>query len=209
MRATTVVKDIERFVWWLAHRSASSAWLMDADEIAGELFLEISKGLEAYSDKEGEELLAILRTMCDNRVYELKAKYYGTHRRLKIEMEISLESIDDPDDDDFAASYPLDMISEDTSDSLYESHVRVLQTRASLSDNAKIVFDAVCLDNNPRVTEQVRLAGIRASATYKGGGTVRLKPWHLAEALGMSENSVRRAWKEIRDQYRRVVNNGL
>lgn len=206
MCEATVVKGIEKFVWWLAHRSASGVWLMDAEEIAGELFLEIAKGLQMYSDRGDEELLAILRKMCDNRIFELKAMHYGTHRRLKVTMEISLEAIDEPDEDDFAA-YPKDMIGDDTSASLYDSHLRVLQTRAALSEEAVVVFDAICFDNQ-RMADQIKLTGMRASHIYKGGGSVRVKPYHIAEALGMPESTVRKAWREIRDQYRKVTCNG-
>ena len=55
--------------------------MMDGDELFGELLEEIAKGLKHYADLPYNQKLAVIRSMLDNRVAELRYKYYVTHRK--------------------------------------------------------------------------------------------------------------------------------
>lgn len=198
------IDKIIKFVYYLAHRAKDdNTPLMDFDEIVGELLLEIVKGLDHYDDgarTEGE-LLAILRKMCDNRVAELRQKYYRTHRVAAI-TAVSVEGLAECDNDS-GGIYPRDLLSENTPPVMSSSTMRVVETRNRLSPFSKQVFDAVILRDDQRVATQIRLAGMRASAVFKNA-TVRIKPRHVAEALVEDEKKVREAFKEIKAMYAEV-----
>jgi len=210
MDTSEVLERISGFVYWLAQRNVSDAPLMDAEEIAGELFCEIAKGMRYYEDKPMDELLALLRRMCDNRMSELKYKYYRTHR-IAMVYALSIDVLDNPEECaplserrhlPMGVSVQLGDEVADTA-TLVESAIRVQETRRRLSLIGQRVFDAVVYPNH-NMTQQVLLASMRASAVYKGGGTVKVKPRHVAEALCLSLSVVKRAFTEIRETYKKV-----
>lgn len=204
----TTVDKISKFVYWLAHHNCSTTCIMmEFDELVGELFVEIAKGLDVYGDRPENELLAILRRMCDNRLAELKTMHYRTHRAAG-NNPVDIQELSREDDADGYIMYkvPNEYLIVIDPGVLSSSVARVMATRARLSPNAVKVFDAVILTEDERVAEQIRLAGIRASAIFVTGGTVKIKPWHVAEALNMKEALVRRCFREIRQAYKEVVN---
>ena len=194
-----MLDKIVKFVYWLGHQNKDeNNVMMQFDEIVGELMLEIAKGLSVYAGKPEGQMLAILRKMCDNRIAELKSKHYGTHRKLGANPVRLGEPVDEGDE-------CVDVISKDIGPSqLSESIERVMATRHLLSDTSKRVFDSVILYDNGRVGSQIELSGMRAKAVFKGGGSVRLKPWHVAEALMLSESTVKNCFKDIKESYARV-----
>jgi hypothetical protein len=201
-----VYEALEKFVHYLAHTKANGAALMDHDEISGELFEELVKGYARYGHLPEGELLAVIRRMMDNRIAELTYKYYLTHRGLAVNaLSLSFGS-----DGRRSDSWMQNVVW--TSDNnacnvteLLGSSERVIDTLGSLSYNARKVFLAV-LYGCPGLEKQIKLAGLRASFVYKGNGTVKVKPWHVAEALVMDEEVVKKAFKEIKSVYAEVVN---
>lgn len=199
-----IVEAVWKFVHWLASRSAiPTVPLMDYDELVGELLEEVAKGIKAYPGKPLEELLAILRKMCDNRLYELRHKYLHTHRR-EAANAFGLEIID-PDQSmgkttvgklpDEQVIYTHDLVL---------SGLRVCETRRRLERGyVRDVFDAIVYGDH-NLGEQVSLSGARAAAVFKSGGSVRIKPWHVAEALALPEDVVKEAFKIIKEIYGHV-----
>src|SRR3990167_8635608 len=72
-----VYDDLVKFVKWLASSNHDdSNIMMDYDEIVGELMLELVKGVAHYKHLERKKLLAVIKRMMDNRISELRYKYY-------------------------------------------------------------------------------------------------------------------------------------
>jgi len=200
---------ISKFVYYLAGRNCSNQVpLMDFDEVVGELLEEIAKGLKRYSDKPMEELLAILRKMCDNRIAELKYKYCVTHRKEAIvAFPITVIDLGSSEEEKYGGKespgYSWVMRNATSVADEYDSMVRVTETRWRLSPAARDVFDAVVYgDQNLGV--QIELSGMRATNVYKSGGTINIKPWHIANALCMPIGDVKEAYAEIRKAYKEV-----
>ena len=175
---------------------------MEYDEVVGELLEEVAKGIDRYGNLPHAQQLAVIRRMCDNRVAELRYKYYITHRK---EARLTLDiSIFDPDES--AASHPSHrwlMDNAITVEGVVDSAFRVAETRRRLSSTVQAVFDAAIYPNN-RMTTQILLSGKRSAAVYVGGGTVKVRPHHVAEALCITETAARRAFAEIRQIYKEV-----
>lgn len=199
-----VVEAIWKFVHWLASRSAMpTVPLMDYDELVGELLEEVAKGLKAYQGKPMNELLAILRKMCDNRLYELRHKYLHTHRR-EAANAFGLEIIDPEgyEGDTSVGGLPDEQVI--YTHDLVLSRLRVRETRRRLERGyVRDVFDAIVYGDQ-NLGEQVAMAGVRAATVFKSGGSVRIKPWHVAEALAIPEDIVRDAFKIIKEIYGHV-----
>ena len=201
-----VYEALEKFVHYLAHSKANGAALMDHDEISGELFEEMVKGYARYGHLPEGQLLAVIRRMMDNRIGELTYKYYMTHRGLAIDA-VSL-----PYGYEIGTNLKhVIWTSEDKISNVkefLESRERVRETLSFLSKEAQKVLIAV-LDGCPGLEKQIKLSGLRASFVYKGTGTIKVKPWHVAEALVMKEADVKRAFREIKRAYAEVVNGSV
>ena len=210
-----VLERISKFVHWLAKRCADDATpLMDVEEVVGELFYEVSKGMRYYEDRPLNELLALLRKMCDNRVAELKYRYYKTHR-VAARFSVSLDVLDDSErGDNTVYKHPgyrtHVQVEDDTANTvaLVGSALRVQETRRRLSPIGQQVFDVVIMGTDGRVAAQILLAGMRASSVFQRG-SVRIKPRHVSEAIPeLSEKDVKIAFAEIRAAYREVRMHG-
>ena len=196
---TDVLESITKFVHWLAWKSADpSTPLMEYDEVVGELLYEVAKGLDRYGDLPHVQQLAVIRRMCDNRLAELRYRYYVTHRKeARLTLDISIMDDDDQPDADY--QYPLAATVEAVSGSMF----RVAETRRRLSPTTQAVFDAAIYPNS-RMATQILLSGMRSAAVYVGGGTVKVRPHHVAEALCITETAARKAFAEIRKVYGKV-----
>lgn len=209
-----VYDDIIAFVHWLANQKAiPNVFLMDPEELAADLAEEMWKVFLAYQDKldDKDKMLAVIRTSLDNRMSELLYKYTLTHRKDgNYALSLDGNGLDGEDEDDESADYLEGSIMVNIGatismqvDSLLESQERVEETRRRLSPEAREVFDAV-IYGSPLVAAQVKLSGIRASHVYKGTGTIRVKEFHVANALGISEKDVRIHFAEISQVYAEV-----
>lgn len=211
--------ELERFIRYLAYRNAGELQvLMSVDEIIGELNVEFVKGFQRYGDLPDEQFRAVLRRMFDNRIVELKCRFYETHReheKMIISLDISVGAADiqklSPfarDNDDPNAQPVEELIEGDPDvDELYSSNARVLETRSRLSPNARKVFDAVVY-GNAALAQVMYLVCQRASAIFKECSP-GIRAWHIADALGMSEKEVKKAIKEIKASYEEVCNGSI
>ena len=215
-----IVGELEDFIHWLAsRRSSEDTIMMDHDELVGELYEELVKGFQYYEGHElsKDEMLAVIKRILDNRISELVYKYFVTSRKDGIGA-IPVQQLDEFDDDGstvlsaehlqvrtevVVSSYAA--VNSQSLDNLVDSRERVQHTRARLSDAGKIVFDAV-LNGHPLLEETIKLVGERAAFVYKTGGTVKVKPWHVADAVGLPLSLVKEAFAEIRQVYEDVCN---
>lgn len=198
-----IVDLLRRFVYYLANEASRghTTPLMSPDEIIGELMYEIAKGIKVYRDKPLDELLLLLKRMCDNRVSELRYRYYVTHRKAataSYTISVCFLDRDTCDDHEFVGGYQDYSFGE-----ILASRWRVDETRRRLSQSAKQVFDAVVYGNT-NIGDQIYLSGMRSSQVFKNGGSVRLKLRHVAEGLCMDLVDVRQCFGEIRRVYGEV-----
>lgn len=203
-----IIAQMEGFVKHLAGRVASDTGdvLFTFDELVGELNEELVKGIRYYEkkglafDSDGtEQLKALLRRMMDNRIAELRHKYYGTHRvHAKFNISIEME-LDIYEDGSLEETIPDE--SSPSPEDILLSLDRVNRTRAKLSPMAKTVFDA-CLKGNVRLDQLMLLSAIRAKTV--GSKPKVARPAIVADALMEDERLVRRMFKEISNAYQEV-----
>lgn len=207
-----VVCRLEKFVHYLAGKNVGPQ--LEYDDLVGELMLELAKGLKAYPDLPVEQLMAVLRKMMDNRISELKYKFYLTSRKdalytISLSIEVGATDIKDvrPYSKEVAEGHPVEeLIQEQGSDpaDIYESKERVMAVRSQLSPSAKRVFDAI-VKGNQQLAKLVWLSAIRSGYIFKSRAA-KMRSWHVADALQMDEREVKRALKEIKTVYREVAN---
>lgn len=210
-------EHLEKFVHYLSHEKANGAFLMDAEEIAGELFVEMVRGYQQYGHLPEGELLAVVRKMMDNKISDLVYRYYVTHRKHNNSaFSLSSGSVDRGYKvDNSNRGEALDQLlyratwtscpAPSNLEEIIDSKERVDETFEALSKSARRVLFAL-LYGCPGVTSQVELSGKRASHIFKvPNRPVKIKPWHVAEALDMEETEVRRAFLEIREAYEEIV----
>jgi hypothetical protein len=187
-----VYEDLERFAHWLAHNNEDvDNIMMSHDEIFSELMVELVKGVQKYESLPDGQIRAVVRRMMDNRISELRYRFYKTHRvaaKLTISIDVHISA----------------KISSGSPEALKDSFERVTATRDLLSNKSQQVFDAVIYGND-MLSTLVWLSGVRASAVGIGG-TVKMRPWHVADAINLSEREVRLAYREIKHAYREVIN---
>lgn len=200
-----VCEAMKGFVVYLAKRWEDEEKVMDfsVDDLIGELQLELVKSAQHYISKglSDGQMKAVLRRCLDNRIAELRHRYFGTHRfkaTLNISIEMVFDSSAEDDDHELNLPDPDAMMPEP----LYMSYERVELTRNRLTDNARKVFDA-CIFGDSRLTMMVFLATKRL-CSRKPNSSAKLKPWVIAETLDMKERDVRSAFKEISSVYSEV-----
>ena len=192
-KESEVVVKLEKFVYFMANRSAIEDVIgMQVDDIIGELFEEIIKGIRYYSKKglPDDQLMKILKTMCDHRVSELKYKYLVTSRKAvlnQLSMEDHAEMLSRPSDSDNV-------------EEVYESKDRVIRTRELLSEQAQQIFDAVIFSTDPKLTEILT----DALRNKKGSCSERVHYWQVSKALGINQRVVRASFEEIKEAYQTV-----
>lgn len=212
-----VYDELNDLVHYLAIRYSQGATeiLMGKDEIVGELYEELWKGCAYYHKRNLpiQQMLAVLKVMLSNRVAELRYKYYSTHRKIS-QLNIS---IDVTVNDDVSAydmyenmdSYdPLqDLISTDVNDpaAIYDSLELVNSVRLQLNSIAKQVFDAV-IYGHEQLTLHVWLSSVRSKSVYKSNRPIKIKPYHIASALCLTEPEVKVAMKSINSVMNEVCN---
>lgn len=210
-----VIEDLQEFIYYLAHRNDSiDTIMMDFDEIVGELSEELVKGFYYYQDKDltKPQMLAAIRKILDNRISELIYKYFKTHRVAGINY-VPVDSLAEQDDDVDVVSYKLTRVDiqafvaiSPSPEAITDSQDRVYELFTSLSPNAQRVMGAI-IKGNELLSMNIDLSIQRASHAFKNG-TVKMQPWHVADSIGISEQEVKKAFQEIRQEYKRICENG-
>jgi len=217
-----VYDQLNDLVHYLAIRysQTTSEVLMEKDEIVGELYLELWKGCLHYHHKNAEmtveQLLSVLKVMLSNRISELKYRYFTTHRKVG-QLNVTIEIFVDIEHPTHRGSMSIDVMDNfDPAQSLaptglqdpavlFDSSENVRTVRAMLDSIAKQVFDA-CVYGHEQLALHVWLSSIRANAVYKTDRSVTIKPYHIASALCMPEESVKIAICNISNAVEEVYN---
>lgn len=180
-------EELSRFVYWLSWRECDvNNVMMEFEDLSQELFLELTKGLKHYSTLPSSEKKKVLKTMMDNRIKELKHRYYSTHRARGNNV-VSL-------DDDYA------MVSD--AENSEESLDNMQDLRMKLSPIALEVLDAI-LYRNPRTSKIIELSRIRYENHIPTRGRQNvcpwhvIQPWHVVEICGKPLKAVKEAFLEI------------
>lgn len=185
-----------KFAYWLAGNNQNQhSVMLNFDEIVGELLLELAKGLQHYEDLPDDELDAVIRRMMDNRISELKYRFYKTHRKVELE-DNEFWSWDD------CSEWENSVEGSPDAEDIALSKQRVKDTRDKLSPISKSVFDALIFGNK-RLNVELKLSNKRANSVYKNH-KVRVRPHHVADALLISEKQVIKSYNEIREVYQEV-----
>ncbi len=185
-----------KFAYWLAGNNQNQhSVMLNFDEIVGELLLELAKGLQHYEDLPDDELDAVIRRMMDNRISELKYRFYKTHRKVELE-DNEFWSWDD------CSEWENSVEGSPDAEDIALSKQRVKDTRDKLSPISKSVFDALIFGNK-RLNVELKLSNKRANSVYKNH-KVRIRPHHVADALLISEKQVIKSYNEIREVYQEV-----
>jgi len=210
-----VYEELEKFIWYLAYQNQDpNNVMMEVEEIVGELMLELAKGLKFYNGLPSGQMQAVLRKMMDNRVSELKFRYYVSGRRIPLSLTVSLDlEVGETGDGQivmFGVGGDDNLLHEfvpaefSSPEEIYESMENVVRVRQGLSEVAQLVFDAVVFGNE-QLTDVMYLSALRAAAVFKNK-TIRLKSRHIADALLLDDRAVRKAFREIRLAYAEVCN---
>lgn len=178
---------LEDFMHWLAWRNVDEdKALMNHDDIFGELQIEFVKSLNVYGDLPMEEFVKVTKRMFDNRISELKYKYYETYRGIP-------EHVESLSDLFMTETF---VVSDFDLEKYTQSRDFVATVRGELDGMALEVFDMVVFGDE-RLGELLKLAGARASCAYKSRGTIRIKTWHIADVLVADVSDVRDCINEI------------
>lgn len=200
-----VMEELGKLVYYLASRyDSGDQVLMEKDEIVGELYYELAKGMEYYKHLDKKDLLAVLKTMLSNRISELKYKYFVTHRKegtYAISIDILVQSIDDGVSD---AHNLIKDPSQDVEGVLISKDI-VMEVRDQLQPVTQIIFDAIVYGHD-RLSWMVWLSAVRAAFVYKTGGTAKMHPWHIADALCIPVDQVKDSMAEIKEVVHEVYN---
>ena len=206
-----IYERLIKFIMMLCNQNHNPNYpMMEYDEIFGELLEELAKGLKHYKDLPVNQKLAVIRRMLDNRISELRYKYYVTHRKQSIN-DVSYEQKLEEEDSHSstnkeANSVAMDRITEEPMpESLMMSVDRVSETRKGLSPTAMSVFDCLVHGNNPRL-ENILAIHVKRASTRTMRAQMIIKPWMVADAMLLSEEEVNKAFIEIRTAYRKVCN---
>jgi len=194
-----IITGMKKFVFYLAHQNQDDLIGMEFDDIVQELQIELIKGVNYYAGKNMNinQLHAVLRRMLDNRISELKYRYYVTYRKnFKIQVSIDIE-LDEHNGTMRQNPEKLLILKnltahEDISEKC-ESSDRVCATRKKLSPISKRIFDAIILSDD----EIIR-------SIHNPNADKHLKYHKVAEALGISERIVKSSFLEIRNAYKEV-----
>lgn len=210
-----VMEKLDNLVHYLAGRYNSVYQvLMEEDEIVGELYYELVKGMDHYSHLNKEKLLIVLKTMLNNRIGELKYKYFVTHRKAgayAISIDVLIERVDGDRSIDVDRELPLDIAAtacedpEQDVENLLISKEVVEGVKRQLTPEAQYVFDAI-IYGHERLSWMVWFSAVRAAFVYKTGGTAKMQPWHIADALCVPVDQVKSSMAEIKKVVEEVYN---
>jgi len=184
----SLYEKLDLYIHWLASRNATAHPLMDREELRNDLLYEVIKGWKYYEEAQlpNGQLLAVIRKMLDNRISELKYKYFITGRKVEVKSECY-------DDMEFELS---------DDDSLAESREKVEHFLTLLTEAEFDVVRAILRDDD-RIRQQIRVRTARKSFVYKKT-IMRINFALVAEAMHEGPE-FREVWNSIRDKWQNPV----
>lgn len=178
--------EIEKLMWAMVWDICNSdRWQLEADEVFGDLSLELVKVCQVYKDKEGLELKSLVIKSLQNRIKDLAVMCYKTHRKAE------------------SSSVSLDTLREDThwvgkSASIEEMcNLDLEELRYQLSDDAwRLICETLWPSERTKWT--LDLFVMRKKAISKNGGwKLKITPLIMERALGWSQSKLQNAWDEV------------
>jgi|WetSurMetagenome_2_1015567.scaffolds.fasta_scaffold114399_2 hypothetical protein len=189
----TVMEDMKLYVCNISHSKCSETIGMEFDDLVSELNIEIIKGVRYYATKKLNfgQIKSILRRMIDNRVNELLTRHYYTYRKayensMSIDLNVEIRVTGT------IAGMSISELGNPIRE--VESKDRVEMTRSRLSEQAKLLFDAIVYNDTFLITLQ--MLNLDKKFRYN----------KVAAALGIPEREVKSAFVEIRNAYAEVLN---
>jgi hypothetical protein len=187
---TEVYASLEKLIWRLAwNLDNPENAMMQAEEIAGELSLEVAKGMKVYGHLPQDELMKVLKCMIGYRISELKYKNYMTHRKAA-SLVVSLE-LESEIDNDMSEKFG---VPSDVEDRL-ESEQKFTRLINSIHLQSAIILHAIIYGDD----------GLRE---YLDSHCIKpadkIKPEYLAEGLQMDLKVVRSSITEIKQAYKDI-----
>jgi hypothetical protein len=181
-------EDLQGLINWFASRNTNpNNVMMSFDDIKQELEIELVKGIRYYQDKPIGERKKLLKTMLDHRVQELRYRYYKTHRAAE-NGRVDIETIE---------------VVDEASITEYDSKEFIEDLKSRLSPTSREVLDAMLVPNDS-IANVLSLASLRSSKKRKHRARnpwYIIRPWHVAEALGLDLKTCKLCFKEIRMVY--------
>jgi len=211
---------LHRYIWWLAHdinKDHTLNILLQTDDLAGELFLEMVRVYRHYEDRgdlDADSLIKIVKVSLDNRIRTLIYTYHNTHRAEDSKV-LPLNVIEcEPSTRDVKSNssyggggrqswyhHPTDEYTIPDPQSLAESSMRLQIFLDKLTDPEREIVEAIlCMDE--RVARQAQLIGTRKAFVTKKGGTVSLNYRFIADALHIDRKECQALWGQIRRKWR-------
>lgn len=155
-------------------------WLLDYDELYGEMLLEYAKSINVYLyTRPRPEYYKLLRSMMWYRVKELKAKTFGTHR----DVEYSAHCLDE--------DYDWMEISSGVKPFF------LFEVLENLSPLARQMVDMVVHPTDEMEKALARYIEYRNGLYVHGAGVNGIPPKIFAEVLGESISTIKEAYQEI------------
>ena len=184
-----VYEDLKNLVWHMALIADNpNNPMMQADEIVGELSEEMVKGIIAYQNRPYDEMVKIIKCMMGYRMSELRYRHYLTHRKASKD-NISME-LDNPDNGE---RYGRPSNIED----IVEFRDTLTRVKAKLDPLALVVLNHL-LNYNKDLVEVLDKHGVTSRD--------KIKPEHMAEALGISVMDARNCFAAIMVAYKEESN---
>jgi hypothetical protein len=152
-------------------------WQLEADEVFGDLSLELVKVCQVYKDKDGLELKSLVIKSLQNRIKDLAVICYGTHRKA----ESNMLDIDD-------------LVSEPGNEI---SNLDLEELRYQVSDDAwRLICETLWPSERTKWT--LDLFVMRKKAISKNGGwKLKITPLIMERALGWSQEKLQSVWEEV------------
>ncbi len=190
-RVDEYYKKLYKLMWAMVWEFANhDRWLLQPDEIFGDLSLELVKVVGINIDKPDSELKNILIVSLRNRCIDLVTMAYNSHRSAEASMLSLSNAGDDPDDDVIINGIPSHPGPEDM--------LNIEDFIASLSDDARILVNEV-LHPGDRMIAQLDLSVMRKISTSpKGCWTLKMTPLIAQRALGWNRDRILCAWEEVK-----------
>lgn len=211
---------LHKYIYWLAYdlnRQHSLHILLQPDDLAGELFLEMVSVYRHYQhrkDLDADTLINIVKVSLDNQIRSLIYTYHVTFRKEDARLLSLAQAYPDPHYNEEAISgsggkggnwetqKPTDEYIVPDPELLIESNDRLQDFLHSLTVPEREIVDAI-LHMDERVARQAKLVGTRKAFVYKNGGTVTLNYRLVADALHLDRKECQKLWGKIRHKWRR------
>lgn len=187
--------DLERLMWAITWDIANEdRWLLEPDEVFGELSLELVKTIHTYAGKPYNELKSLAVVCMRNRAHDLVATCYFTHRKHEATMQ-SLDDVNDDTDDVATAG-------DDSGPGYVQIGVNIeyfdkTGLMQKLSSDGQALVNEV-LNPSVRSRQIIDLVSMRkAHVSDKNMWAITPTKWLMQRIMGWDDRRIDIAWAEV------------